>query len=1345
MRRAGGRAAAMEWAAGWSKIAASTARERPGAALAVVASVAAALPVMLVALVFAAVVFAALALPLGIATAAWWVTLRPRARGRDSPSSILTRLREGTLRLSAVPEGSAEPGSARASLASPRASLTPAGLRLGNPPVDLLVVYSGQTEFKMEGCDDAARMVAARIKEKVEAQHTRSRRARYRDTEHHRDALDVGDGVSVALADVASLCEASDEKGDFDLATALADFADAVVFVVESAVCVETPSDALRKFRRRLQRELACVSGDAARFFANTRRGRCAPFCVVAVSRSLGGPEGEKGGSAFFCGARAGGEAGRAFDKALGGLLGADELSTGAELPDGALATAESRRSVTERSTSGRRLCARCDAEIERHGPGVIDRWAREVLYPSLFGRFGNPAPPRVLSLSSTHTALLLRHLGARDRVVGCDPWFEETPGGTSSNASKKDAPIPRVDAFAPDLDVIRRLDPTLVVCAYASVADALRAAAPAWDLRAGDVSQGERRDSPVTGRDAAADSDSEDQDSEYSELSFEIVTLECPLGRDTLERSAAQIVELAAHARLDPARARAAAEKLRSGILAIRARAERAFGGDAARFVSDADAAAADRLNRLKPFKSPQPFVFIEADPDLFSADSCTPLGAALAEGLGVGNVADPVADPRRIRGAAGDAADLGGARTVGADPDAAARAAAALAKRMGREEDACSSYDDDASHYPRLPAARFWTPREPDWWIVAHPTGGGASGASFADALDAEDRDRHAALREGRVVTLSDALCHAASQWTPELLDVVEAVFQKMLAYQEARKRERGESDETAAVGTKKKCVSRHHSEETEAANADSNADSDGREDTSRGGFTADNATRASDDDVLDARFRDRNLRALPASALALDLPPLRVTALDLSRNELSELPGLAALAPTLRILNLERNWFSRVPEEVGALRALVELNLSRNFLRPGDDALALDALRALPGLRVLDLRWNRKVRTAETLRRLTARLAEGDAASRERFLAAGTEDGPRMSVPSNSVDVRVTVSFPAPAGAFVGSSPADRDASRLRAQLEPWSTLALRRRLVEDFGADPATVEDPERVPRAEVVTRLLAAYAREGLVDVSETDDVSGDPSRPSRLGSGSVPVPGDFSVARRRTVRARGAPVSDAALDDLRALTRAWLARRVSKGARGNVQERPSVCAEAYMILRSPTDFNAKLGAGSRKARQAADKFAAHASLWRGAERALREADPAFADAFTALAVTYGFQGSPHIDKQNVGPFYALALGDFDEGTGGVAVEADARTVCVVDTKNRLGKVDGRFPHWVAPWDARGGKERFSLIYYRTAGEPEPITSAAFDEHGRGVHVDPEGSEASDESGEERRI
>ena len=42
----------------------------------------------------------------------------------------------------------------------------------------------------------------------------------------------------------------------------------------------------------------------------------------------------------------------------------------------------------------------------------------------------------------------------------------------------------------------------------------------------------------------------------------------------------------------------------------------------------------------------------------------------------------------------------------------------------------------------------------------------------------------------------------------------------------------------------------------------------------------------------------------------------------------------------------------------------------------------------------------------------------------------------------------------------------------------------------------------------------------------------------------------------------------------------------------------------------------------------------------------------------------------------------------------------------------------MGKVDGRFPHWVAPYDE--GSERFSLIYYRTMGEPTPIGTAVFD-------------------------
>ena len=190
-------------------------------------------------------------------------------------------------------------------------------------------------------------------------------------------------------------------------------------------------------------------------------------------------------------------------------------------------------------------------------------------------------------------------------------------------------------------------------------------------------------------------------------------------------------------------------------------------------------------------------------------------------------------------------------------------------------------------------------------------------------------------------------------------------------------------------------------------------------------------------------------------------------------------------------------------------------------------------------------------------------------------------------------------------------------------------------LRRRLSEIFHQPPT---DPELVGRAEVMRRLLECYERGG-------------------------------GAAGRRVVRVSGAPVRLETTNKLLEELWAWREKR-SRGARGNQQVRPSINAESYMIIRSPTDFNAKLVAGSRKARQAADTFAKYTRLWELADSALREVDETFADAFTALAVTHGFKGSPHIDKQNTGPFYGLALGDFKEGQGGICVECDARTVAV---------------------------------------------------------------------------
>ncbi len=92
-----------------------------------------------------------------------------------------------------------------------------------------------------------------------------------------------------------------------------------------------------------------------------------------------------------------------------------------------------------------------------------------------------------------------------------------------------------------------------------------------------------------------------------------------------------------------------------------------------------------------------------------------------------------------------------------------------------------------------------------------------------------------------------------------------------------------------------------------------------------------------------------------------------------------------------------------------------------------------------------------------------------------------------------------------------------------------------------------------------------------------------------------------------------------------------------------------------------------------------------------------------------------------------IIKQNSGPFYGLSLGTFADGEGGVCVECSARVVAVVNTKDRLGRIDGRYPHWVDSYghEGKGSKEntfieRYSLIYYETGGNYKKPGPAIFE-------------------------
>ncbi|KNC76913.1 hypothetical protein SARC_10610 [Sphaeroforma arctica JP610] len=245
------------------------------------------------------------------------------------------------------------------------------------------------------------------------------------------------------------------------------------------------------------------------------------------------------------------------------------------------------------------------------------------------------------------------------------------------------------------------------------------------------------------------------------------------------------------------------------------------------------------------------------------------------------------------------------------------------------------------------------------------------------------------------------------------------------------------------------------------------------------------------------------------------------------------------------------------------------------------------------------------------------------------------------------------------------------ADRDATLLRSQLTPHSTGTLRRRLALVFG----DTTDPDTVDREGVVQRLLSHYERMG----------------------------------PRQIRRIKGIPVPQATCTALLKELDKWSAEDVN---RTTPRERLNVRAQHYMILTSPAGFANPDGI---KALRAKDKLAGYMRLWELAREVAVEADPEFATRYTAVAFTKNFQGSPHIDTQNIATFRGLALGDFSDGGGALAVECSANEVAYVDTRHRLGKVDGRYPHWVAPYTGT----RYSVIYYQTRGEIEPRTTAVF--------------------------
>eukprot|EP00554_Chaetoceros_debilis_P007776 CAMPEP_0194077738 /NCGR_PEP_ID=MMETSP0149-20130528/4311_1 /TAXON_ID=122233 /ORGANISM="Chaetoceros debilis, Strain MM31A-1" /LENGTH=571 /DNA_ID=CAMNT_0038758853 /DNA_START=76 /DNA_END=1788 /DNA_ORIENTATION=- len=432
-------------------------------------------------------------------------------------------------------------------------------------------------------------------------------------------------------------------------------------------------------------------------------------------------------------------------------------------------------------------------------------------------------------------------------------------------------------------------------------------------------------------------------------------------------------------------------------------------------------------------------------------------------------------------------------------------------------------------------------------------------------------------------------------------------------------------------------------------------------------------------------------------------------QLTYLNVSQNELMDLPGLSSL-PNLTTLNLERNWFNTLPSEIGHLHQLQTLNASRNFLRPNASSLQLTYLQTLPHLTLIDLLYNQKCGRLHHRTHVQSQLPQVQTIKMTLWEEVG-------NVP----------------GTYVGSSAAERNPLLLRSQLEPLGTVALRRRLVQDFGQRPT---DAAEVDRAGVMSRLLEAYTNEGWVDKNnycESENKSKSDTAATTTTTTTTPyVKGlDTGIAKRKRVHLEGTPVPQTKIDELLIELRGWTART---GKLNKNRERPSIQASNYMILRSPkldegvTAVAANIctntsGEGngsssamnkggstraSRRAVRKAKKLEQYRKIWDLAMDALHDVDEVFAERCTEIAVTFGFTGSPHRDKQNCGPFYGFAMGDFPGGQGGICVEASARVVAVMNTKNRLGRVDGRYVHWVDSYDK--DCERYSLIYYETGND-----------------------------------
>ena len=97
-------------------------------------------------------------------------------------------------------------------------------------------------------------------------------------------------------------------------------------------------------------------------------------------------------------------------------------------------------------------------------------------------------------------------------------------------------------------------------------------------------------------------------------------------------------------------------------------------------------------------------------------------------------------------------------------------------------------------------------------------------------------------------------------------------------------------------------------------------------------------------------------------------------------------------------------------------------------------------------------------------------------------------------------------------------------------------------------------------------------------------------------------------------------------------------------------------------------------------------------------LFSSLKKIMKEKDPSF--KFTTIQLNKNILSPPHVDKNNVGPSYIIAFGDYDGGK--LVIEGKEHNI-----KNRFLKFDGTKGHWVTPFKGT----RYSLVFFTHTFKP----------------------------------